>query len=62
LIDLVRQFVGIGVLGFEPSMFRFQAVKGRLFHRREIDRRSIQSAQVTVMAVGKMAGTNQLAF
>ena len=54
LIHLVRQFVGVGVLGFEPVMFRFQGVEGRLFLSREIDRRAIQSAQVMVMAVGKI--------
>ena len=54
LIHLVRQFVGVGVLGFEPVMFRVQGVDGRLFLSCEIERRAIQSAQVMVMAVGKI--------
>ena len=54
LIHLVRQFVGVGVLGFEPVMFRVQGGDGRLFLSCEIERRAIQSAQVMVMAVGKI--------
>jgi hypothetical protein len=54
LIHLVGQFVGIGILGFEPVMFRLQGIDGRLLLSCEIERRAIQSAQVMVMAVGKI--------
>ena len=55
-IHLVRQLVGILILGFEPRLFGLKRVDRRLLVGRDVGRRALKLPKAVVMAVGEADG------